>query len=238
MDIPDIQIAITRLNLATVFSNNQTDTARASSILGSTPLGNAAYSSSVDGMDKLIAALNNREDLYKKQKSAILAYSDDIARMGSRYENLKDALKSEDSSSIKASLKSVVADYNKLVQENNKYFKPNAEFDELQSAKYAKFALERDFDDTLTGAQYYGLNGLRGLGLEINKEGLLTLDESKFDSEISSNFEAVKGSLLDLASKGSQTVETYTSSDKFLGARLQRLDEALDWLSKNKPSNV
>lgn len=235
MDIPDIQIALTKLNFSTVFSG-KTENTSSTSLIGSSVLGNSAYTSSVDGMDKLIAALNNREDLYKKQKAALLDYSDDISKMGRSYSNLQGALETGDKSEVKASLQNVINDYNKMVVDNQKYFKQNAEFDELQSAKYAKFALERDFDDSMTGTRYYGLNGLRGLGLEVGKDGLIKLDEKQFDQELNSNFEAVKGSLSDLVSKGIQTTQTYTSPDKFIGARLQRLDEALDWLSKNKPA--
>lgn len=236
----DIQIATARLGLVQSLSA----VSNRSPLAASAPPAAAGPSSVVNlsragadfgtGMDRLLAALENRQQLYTNQLSVLGSYRQRIADMGSAADRLAGAASGGD---VVSAVVDFARQYNQMVKDYAKHFAANGTFDQLDAAEYARFAMEREVANVFHGAETLGFGGLAAAGISIDaKTRQMSVDLKKLEQTASSNADALRSAVADLASGFKAASEVYTSSGKFIDNRMNRLKDALTWLEANLPA--
>nr|NJM04319.1 flagellar filament capping protein FliD [Desulfobacula sp.] len=138
---------------------------------------------------------------------------------------------------------SLVETYNTLmaeIDENDDYDTDTETWGTLaqsSTAKSLKQALRSLFTTTInTGGS---ITSLMDLGIEIDEDGVLTLDEDTLSRQLSENFEEVQALLLGsdtvtgLADILNDAIGGYALSDGYIGGEIDMIDERISRLEKD-----
>lgn len=235
----DIQIAIARLGMVQSLSTAGALQARPAAPASATagPSSVVSLSGAVPGadtgMDKLLAALENRQQLYSNQLGVLTAYRERIGQMGSAADKLVQAASAGD---VKTAVLEFAEQYNRMVRDYAPHFATGGTFDQLDATEYARFAMEREVDNTFHGAGALGFAGLSRAGISIDpKTKQMNVDVGRLHQVLVSEDSALRSAVKDLAVGFKAATEVYTSDGKFLDNRMTRLKDALSWLDANLP---
>ena len=241
----DIRIATAQLNLTSMLtaSSGVRSADNANSPLGTS--GASESSSVVDiatggdptGINKLLAAIESREDLYTTQLAALKGYQATIGAMGGEALKLGELTGDSSPADIKSALHAFADQYNAMVDQQAANFAKGGSFDSLDAAEYARFAMEREVGNVFNGSGKLGFGGLANAGVSIDpKTKKMVVDDAQLDSMMTKDKGAVLAGVQDLAKNFKAATDTYTEDGKFISNRISRLQDALNWIEQNKPA--
>lgn len=228
-------------------------TGAASGIPGLTQTENLAYSIFSSGTSKtdverwlnaevirdpqLAASLQNKKAVYSFQKDWLVQLKSaikDTGELADKLANLdeKKATKEDSLSAFKA----FMSEYNAFrAKAAADMAAAGPEKSDTLKVNQGYFAMQRDTEKWFYSRGEY--SSLEELGITSNeKTGVLSFDEAKFNEAFDANPDAARSLLNEFGDEYMNTVEVYGADTGPLQARIDNIQQGLDWLKTNAPA--
>jgi flagellar capping protein FliD len=213
--------------------NSPVPSAQPGVVLGFSP----TTASAPPGMLRLVAALENRQELHQNQLRVLGAFSQRISELGRQAQNLEQVSATGTSAQVAAAVKDFAQQFNRKVDDYAVHFAKGGTFDGLEVAQRASFALQREIGGVFHGAGALGFDGLAKAGIDVcPKSGHMRVDPTRLERALATNEAGVREGLGSMAAGLQTAARAYTTSGQFLERRMAVLQDALDWLEAHLPA--
>jgi hypothetical protein len=183
---------------------------------------------------RMMSLINEKDVLYKAQYAELSQMGSYVTRLGKLGSGMAEVTDKTSDADIRSALQDFVGQYNDWTTR----FGSDLDGGMLagtQAAQVARYELEQSVKNRFFGVTQ-GVGGLTGLGIEVDAQSRLTLDDGKLEAALGSNRAGVVAALRDFGTNFAKSASLLNAQDNFIPNQLANLHRAIQFIDANRAS--